>query len=410
MMPEDGQQTVRNRKKLKGFIIVGCVALAGLSVLFFYRSYARTHVSTDDAFVEASVHLVAPRVAGTVQEVLVDDNQRVREGQLLVRLDPEPLRRSLEEALATAESEKSRLAEARARITTQEKRVSSTAAALARTKAAREELAAAVSVRQAEIQARSAALEQSRLDLARARSLSEQQVIPQSRLDRARTAFEMASADLRAAEELRKQAEVAMQAHDSTVEQSLAQLNAEEAALQSAKASLQAQRAQVERRQAQVESARLALSYTDLTSPADGFVTRLSAEEGNTIQVGQPLMSLVNLQDAYVVANYKETRIGRFEPGQKVTLKLDSYPDRKFQGTLDSIMAGTGSAFSLFPPENASGNYVKVVQRVPVKITFDDLEKVRPLLRVGMSVVPTVLINSRNKQEAAEGDPDRENR
>jgi membrane fusion protein (multidrug efflux system) len=134
------------------------------------------------------------------------------------------------------------------------------------------------------------------------------------------------------------------------------------------------------------------LSYTGITAPADGFVTRLSAEVGNTLQVGQPLMSLVNLAEAYVVANYKETRIGRFETGQKVKIKIDSYPGKIFKGTLNSIMAGTGSAFTLFPPENASGNYVKVVQRVPVKITFDDLDDVRPLLRIGMSVVPTILI------------------
>jgi membrane fusion protein (multidrug efflux system) len=257
------------------------------------------------------------------------------------------------------------------------------------------ELIAAVSARQAEIQAKNAALDQSRLDLSRAEKLSDQEVISKSRYDRARTAFEVASASLTAAEEMKNQAEVALGAHTSTVAQVRAQVMAEEAALESTRASLITQTGQIARRKAQVESARLRLSYTALTAPTDGFVTRLSAEVGNTVQAGQPLMILVNLEDAYVVANYKETRIGGFKQGQQVTIKLDSYPGRKFQGTLDSIMAGTGAAFTLFPPENASGNYVKVVQRIPVKIIFDNLEEVRPLLRIGMSVVPTILVKEK---------------
>jgi membrane fusion protein (multidrug efflux system) len=254
---------------------------------------------------------------------------------------------------------------------------------------------AAVSARQAQMQARSAALDQSRLDLIRAEKLSKQEVIPQSRYERAKTTFEMASADLTAAEEFKNQAVVALKAHKSTVAQVQAQVKAEEAAYERSRASLTTQMGQISRRKAQAESARLRLSYTALIAPADGFVTRLSAEVGNTVQAGQPLMSLVNLEDAYVVANYKETRIGRFKQGQKVTIKLDSYPGLKFKGTLDSIMAGTGAAFTLFPPENASGNYVKVVQRIPVKITFDDLEDVRPLLRIGMSAVPTILVKEK---------------
>ena len=139
------------------------------------------------------------------------------------------------------------------------------------------------------------------------------------------------------------------------------------------------------------EQVRLNLSYTNITSPADGLVTRKSVEIGNQLQTGQPIMSVVSMKNAYVVANYKETRLHLIKAGQNVRLRLDAYPDIKFTGKVDSIMAGTGAAFSLFPPENASGNYVKVVQRVPVKIVFDDLKKAEPYLRVGMSVVPTIL-------------------
>ncbi len=385
-------QSGRNRMKVKRFVILGIVVAIGLTVLFLYRGYARTHVSTDDAFVEGSVHMIAPRVAGTVSQILVSDNQRVESGQLLVKLDPEPLQNAVDEAAASVQSEEGRLTEIRARITAQEKRVSAMKSSLNSTKAAEKGLIAAVSARQAEILAKSASLKQSQLDLSRAEKLSDQEVIPKSRHDRAKTALEVASAALTVAEELMNQAQVALDAHKSTVAQVRAQVKAEQAALEGIRASLTTQEGQIARRKALEESARLRLSYTEITSPANGFVTRLSAEKGNTVQAGQPFMSLVNLTEAYVVANYKETRIESFQPGQKVTIKLDSFPGREFAGTLDSIMAGTGAAFTLFPPENASGNYVKVVQRVPVKITFDNLDEVRPLLRIGMSVEPTILI------------------
>ena len=395
MKASEDQQTARNSKKMRAFMIVGTIVAVGLIILFLYRGYAKTHVTTDDAFVEGSIHMIGARVAGTVVEILISDNQQVKAGDLLARLDPEPFQKAVDEADASFQSEEGRLTETNAQIVAQEKRVSAMEASLARTREAEKELMAAVSAKQAQMQARSAALDQSRLDLIRAEKLSKQEVIPQSRYERAKTAFEMASADLTAAEEFKNQAVVALKAHKSTVAQVQAQVKAEEAAYERSRASLTTQMGQISRRKAQAESARLRLSYTALIAPADGFVTRLSAEVGNTVQAGQPLMSLVNLEDAYVVANYKETRIGRLKQGQKVTIKLDSYPGLKFKGTLDSIMAGTGAAFTLFPPENASGNYVKVVQRIPVKITFDDLEDVRPLLRIGMSVVPTILVKEK---------------
>ena len=392
MNESNEHQSVRNSKKVKRFIILGVVVAIGLTALFLYRGYAKTHVSTDDAFVDGSVHMIAPRVAGTVAQILVSDNQWVKAGDLLVTLDPEPFQKAVDEAAAFMRSEEGRLTEARARVTAQEKRVSAMKASLDSTRAAEKGLFAAVSARQAEVMAKSASLKQSQLDLSRAEKLSDQEVIPKSRYDRAQTALEVASAAVTVAEELKNQALVGLEAHKSTVAQVRAQLSAEQASLESTRASLETQAGQIARRRAMEESARLRLSYTEVTSPANGFVTRLSAEKGNTVQAGQPFMSLVNLEEAYVVANYKETRISSFEPGQRVTIKLDSFPGQKFAGTLDSIMAGTGSAFTLFPPENASGNYVKVVQRVPVKITFDNLEDVRPLLRIGMSVEPTILI------------------
>jgi membrane fusion protein (multidrug efflux system) len=133
------------------------------------------------------------------------------------------------------------------------------------------------------------------------------------------------------------------------------------------------------------------MSYTKIYAPVDGFVSKKSVEIGNQVQAGQPLLAIVPLEGTWVTANYKETQLERVRPGQKVYIKVDTYPGKTFTGKVDSVMAGTGSAFSLFPPENATGNFVKVVQRVPVKIVLDQGTDPEHALRVGLSVVPTII-------------------
>lgn len=387
----EGKSTSPRSGKTRGFLIAGAIVVASILALLIYRGYSRTHITTDDAFVEGAIHMVASRVSGTVIEVPVSDNETVQKGSSLVKLDPEPFQQALAEAEASLRTEQSRSVEFEAHIVSQGRRVAAARASLLLTRDMKAQLAAGVEAHRAETRAKTASLTQARLDLSRAETLHDQEVVPRSRLDRARTAVEMETAVLEAAREFEHQAEAALNSHKRSIAQARAHLNAEEAALQQARASLQTQAEQIARRQAQVEMARLKLGYTQVAAPADGSVTRLAAEVGNTVQAGQPLMSLVSLQSAFVVANYKETRVGRILPGQKVTMKMDALPGRKFSGRVDSIMAGTGAAFTLFPPENASGNYVKVVQRIPVKIVFDDIEEIRPYLKIGISVVPTVL-------------------
>lgn len=159
---------------------------------------------------------------------------------------------------------------------------------------------------------------------------------------------------------------------------------------------VEAQKAKVTLEKAKVRQAELDLSYTTIVSPTDGFVTRKRVEPGLMVAKGQPLIAVVPLDSEalWVTANYKETQLTHIKPGQKVIIRVDTYPGVEIKGRVDSIMAGTGSVFSLFPPENATGNFVKVVQRIPVKITFDQQENSRlPSLRIGMSVVPTIFIN-----------------
>jgi membrane fusion protein (multidrug efflux system) len=161
--------------------------------------------------------------------------------------------------------------------------------------------------------------------------------------------------------------------------------------LRAAKANRDLEKAKVKEKEAAFITAQRNLSYTKIYSPSDGYVANKSVESGNQIQAGQPLMAVVALDDIWVVANYKETQLKNVRPGQRVKIKVDTYPGKVFTGRIDSIMVGTGAAFSLFPPENALGNYVKVVQRIPVKIVFDKATDDKHVLRIGMSCVPSII-------------------
>jgi membrane fusion protein, multidrug efflux system len=153
--------------------------------------------------------------------------------------------------------------------------------------------------------------------------------------------------------------------------------------------------ARVAQKQGELESASLSLSYTKVFAPTDGYITKKSVEVGNYVQPGQALMALVPLENAWITANYKESQLTDVKPGQRVEISVDAYPNHTFHGSVESIMAGTGAAFSLLPPENATGNYVKVIQRIPVRIAIDRGSDPTHLLRVGMSVVPTILTGKR---------------
>ncbi|BCR04307.1 RND transporter [Desulfuromonas versatilis] len=300
---------------------------------------AQVRVSTDNAFVEGHVHRISPRVPGHVLEVLVEDNQRVAAGQPLVRLDP---------------------ADFKARVDYAEARL-----ALARNETSGDY--ALVHEAQAGLNRARAQLEQAHLDLARGEALLAKEVVPREQVDRLRTQHEVAEAQL-------SQAQAALARARAMV--GAAPENGSEARI--------AQRA------AELEEARLNLSYTTIAAPVAGYVTHRTVEPGNNVQAGQPLLALVELEAPWVVANYKESQLTHIKAGQQVAFSVDAYPGREFAGRVDSIMAGTGAAFSLLPPENATGNYVKVVQRVPVKIAIEPGSDPEHLLRVGMSVVPEV--------------------
>ncbi len=328
-------QNGNNQKKKKAFMIVGAIIAAGLITGYFYNSYRRTHVSTDDAFIDGNIHTIAAKINGTVKAIHVNDNQVVKKGDLLVEIDPVDYATRSLEAKSALGVERARLSEAGARIESAK----------------------------ANLELAKANLKLAETDKIRAEKLIKEQVIPQERYDRAMTTWEISLAQVKAAEEQLRQAETQRVTQVSTIQQ----------------------------KAAAAELADLNVNYTTVYAPVDGYVTKKSVQLGNQIQAGQPLMAVVSLEDIWVTANYKETEMGDIRPGQNVKIKVDSYPGKAFTGKVDSIMAGTGVSFSLFPPENATGNYVKVVQRIPVKIVLDEGTDKGHLLRIGMSVEPTVI-------------------
>ncbi len=336
--PQPPPRGGRGKRKRAGLVLAVILIGGGIAGGYWWLR-SRTHISTDNAFIEAHIHAVSARVPGTVTRVLVTDNQQVHAGDLLVELDPNDYRVRM--ANAGAELEMAR---------------NETSGDHARVEAARATVGLAT-----------ARLEQADLDLQRGRNLYAKEVIPREQLDRLETARRMAASQLREAQESQRK------------EEALA-----------GTAAGPGREARVRQKEAKLDEARLNLSYVSVYAPADGYVTRKGVETGNNVQPGQQLMALVDLDDSWVTANYKESQLTHVRPGQAVEFTVDTYPGTTFRGRVESIMAGTGAAFSLLPPENATGNYVKVVQRIPVRIAIDKGSDPEHLLRVGMSVVPTI--------------------
>ncbi len=329
-------------------IILGVVVVAAIVAGVLWWLHARKFEKTDDAFITGHIIRVAPRVSGQAMKVMVDDNQIVHRGDVLVQIDPRDFQARVEQARADLRSAEGRVAEAESAVATAQAQVGQ--------------------ARAAETSANTEA-ERAEADLKRYEAL-DARAVSQQQLDAARAAARTARANVESA---RKKTAAA------------------QAQVEAAKSQVTTARAAVGEAQAALDQANLYLDYTKIVAPQDGRVTNKTVEAGAYLQTGQPLFSIVP-RDVWVVANYKETQITDMRPGQPVTIEVDAYPDAEFRGHVDSFQTGSGAAFSLLPAENATGNYVKVVQRVPVKIVFDELPDERYLLGPGMSVTPKVRV------------------
>ena len=406
MKPESNEKKPQRRKILV-LILFCALAVGGALAVFWYLQYASTHISTDDAFVDGHVHVIAPKISGTIRGIMVKDNQRVARGDLLVEIDPIDYRVRVEDAASTFQAESARIVELNDRVEVarkqfQELKYQAESARLNfdLQKTVLKQLEADIKKAEAGVEAQTAQLKQARIDIRRGEDLYKKEVISKEKYENTQTAYEVTEAQLKGAQEQLLQVKANRETQLARLKQAEVDVMKAQAALETqktvikqAESTISTQRSLIQQKRAVLKTSELNLDYTRIYAPADGYITKRSAEVGNQVQAGQPLMSVVPLapEEIWITANYKETQLKRVKSGQKVKIEVDMNPDRVFHGRVDSIMAGTGSAFSLFPPENATGNYVKVVQRIPVKIVLEQGEDPGHILRIGMSVVPTIL-------------------
>lgn len=342
--PTTGTAKTRLPRTLAAIAAAAVAVAAGV----YYFQYILPFESTDDAFVEGHVTAVASQVSGRVARLLVRDNQEVKRGDLLLEIDPRDYEAKLAQAQANLTAAKSQLEESKAQF----------AAAAATEQESIANLAA--------VEARAS---YAMTNLARLQSIGISGV-SQDQIDAAQTQVRSTSADVVVAGD---------------------KINATSSQARLCLANIGTAKANVAQAEAAVRQAELNLSYTKVTAPDAGRITRRVVEQGNYIQPGQSLLAIVP-EKIWVVANFKETQLTHMRPGQPAEVEVDAYPQFKFKGHVDSIQNGAGARFSLFPPENATGNYIKVVQRVPVKIVLDELPDSSLALGPGMSVVPKVRV------------------
>lgn len=334
-------------------LVFGSIALVGAVVALLYGWHGRNRESTDDAYIQADIVIVSPKVGGTVKSVAVVENQTVKTGDLLVELDPADLQVQVLQAQANLDAAKADLA------------------------LTRERSGAGVSQARASVRSADAENERAHADAERFKQLYEKDEISKQQYDAALASSRSLQARTEEAQSRLKDA-------------------------QSAPRQVAVKEAVVATREAALQQAQLALSYTRITAPRNGKVTRKNVQVGAQVAPGSALLAVVG-DDPWVVANFKETQLARIRPGQPVTFRIDAYSGMKFAGRVDSVQSGTGSVFSLMPAENATGNFVKVVQRVPVKLVFEPKPDAQHPLVPGMSVVPTIdVANEASAKPAAQ--------
>jgi membrane fusion protein, multidrug efflux system len=374
-------------------VIVVVLLVAGVS----WYIYAQGFEETDDAEVDGHLNPIAARIDGTVKAVNVDDNQTVEAGKLMVELDPRDYQVALDQSKAQADQAEAQLGAShpnlpitritnRSDLSSQQAAVTNADAALA---AARHDLDTSV----AKLRESQATNERNQADFLRYQTLYDKNEVSRADYDQFKSTAAAQAQTVAANESSAASAQ-------KTVEQRQAQLDEQRSKLEQTEnsaplqvaireADIKSQQANAESAQSSVEKARLNIAYCQIAAPVSGVVTQRSAELGARISAGQQLMMIVQINDLWVTANYKETQLSRIHPGQPVRIYVDALHDT-FDGKVESMPAVTGSRTSVLPPENATGNYVKVIQRLPVRIRFNPNQKDLDKLRPGMSVEPKV--------------------
>ncbi|WP_292010912.1 HlyD family secretion protein [Chryseobacterium sp.] len=366
-MENNNTQSVEPKKKKSPvFPIILAVVLIGGGIYGYneYR-YGQTHEETDDAQIASNMSPVISKISGYVAEVKVKDNQFVKKGDTLVILDNRDQKMVLDQSLAALSTAKSNISTAEASTTATSKNINSSQAAVA--------------TANAQIEAAKVNIWKTSQDLKRYANLVKDHSITEQQYEQALAAKQSADKQLQVLVDQRNQIAQQVGIASSQTAASSQQISVAHSV--------------VKQREVDVENARLNLSYTVILAPEDGYVGKVPTQAGQFLQAGAQLFSLVKNDQKWVVANFKETQVDKMVEGQKVKIKIDAFPDQDFEGVVSSFSPATGSTFSILPPDNASGNFVKVVQRLPVKIDFTNLDKeIAKRLRTGMNVKAEVTL------------------
>jgi membrane fusion protein (multidrug efflux system) len=394
------------RRALVGALVVVGILTVALIRYFYYR------VSTDDAQVDGHLVPMASKIYGDIAEVRVDDNQPVKAGQVLVRIDPRDYQAKVDQAKAALALAESQAQAARVGVPlTEESTQSYTSSAEAQLANAEAEYdkaktsyekdsTAELAFARANVDARQADNDRAQADLGRMKPLVQKAEISQQQFDAYLAGARVAESELKAANDRLTAAERAAEISKAAMWAAKAKVDQAHAGVEQARANHKqvpikqadaaAALAAVAQAKANLDAAELQLGYTTVVAPVDSVVTKKSVEVGQIVQPGQSLLVLIPLQDIWVTANFKETQLARVRPGQKAEIHVDMYGET-FSGHVDSLAGATGARLSLLPPENATGNFVKVVERIPVKILVDPIPPDKAILRPGMNVDATII-------------------
>ncbi|AGZ34255.1 HlyD family secretion protein [Pseudomonas sp. SWI6] len=334
--------------KRRLLVFLTLVALIALAFLAHWYFKGRFFESTDNAYVQGEITRISSQLGARIDDVRVADNQHVSQGELLVRLEAADFQLAVERAHAALATREAERAQAESRLTQQ---------------------ASLIAAGQAQVAANQATLDRSRLDLNRAEALRKPGFVSEERVTTLSAEKHVAS---------------------SQVDKARADLQSQRQQVNALTAELKRLDAQIANARAELAQAELNLTRCEIRAPISGTIGQRNARNGQVVQAGAYLLSIVPDEDIWVQANFKETQIGRMQPGQRVELLFDSYPDTPIEGRVNSLFAASGAQFSLLPPDNATGNFTKVVQRIPVKLTFAPDNPLHGRIRPGMSVTATV--------------------
>lgn len=412
------QPAIPAQKKRKQSILAGAgVILIVLAGIFGYRwwHYTSTHETTNDAYITGNIHPVSSRISGTVTVVNVQDNQEVKAGQLLVELDPKDYRvavkqaqAALKNAIGQAKAAQASIAlaaqTAQANTTEAQSSVGNAIASISSAQAGVNKAQAGIATAQDQLEKAKAQDANAKINADRYQQLYQSGAVTKQQRDDALTTYQVAQAQLKAAQQGILNAKAQYQSALEAVNQARAGLADSQGKVQQAQASgqqtqvnrqqFQAAQGQIAAADAALKQAQLNLSYTDIKAPVAGRVGNKTVEVGQRIQPDQPLMAIVS-DDNWIVANFNETQLSKIQPGEPVDIHIDAFSGKTFKGVVNSISPASGSDFSVLPPDNATGNFTKVVQRIPVKITFapDSIQGYESRITPGMSVQVAVNVD-----------------